>query len=163
MNPSTLSDAQPCFEVPYGPKAWKMATVAIFISASELVIVLVVTHDQSASFAIRSVLWCIVIFGAYPLAAALATLVVTCAVHRTLKLTTFEISAPRAGYSLQNTTVPLREIKKVTVRLTPDGRYVDIYHSTGRLGVAESWLPNSEAFEKVLGAVSGQTERQQLV
>ena len=155
MNPADGSKALLRFEAPYGPKILTMSALAISLSVGEFAIIFAANqenHDHATSF-VSGILWCMAVLAAYPLAVAFMSLAVRCLVPRTLKLTAIEISAPRTGYSLQSTVVPLREIRKVTVRSTADGRYMNIYHSAGRLGIAESWLPNSEAFERVLAAV----------
>lgn len=147
MNPSAGSEATLLLEAPYESKFWKGLAAGIALSVSESLLIFVATHDRSAPLAIRGILWCIVVALVFPLVTFWAMFVVTSLVYRTLKLTTAEISVP-TGFSPRNTVVPLRDIKRVSVRLTGDRRSLDIFHSVGRLGIAESWLPSSEAREK---------------
>lgn len=155
MNPSAEREveAKLLLEVPYEPKLWKIAAAVILLSVGQYLFFLVITHDSSGPPLIRGLLVCIAAFGAFPFVVCVATLAVTPFVRRTLKLTTAEISAPRTGFALRNTVVPLRDIKRISVRPTADERYLDIYYSAGRLGIAESWFQSSEPFEKVLAAV----------
>jgi len=153
MNPSADSETKLLLEVPYEPNLWVMVAVVITASVCEYGAFLIFTHDSSGPPAVRGLVACIAAFIAFPLVACGATLMVTSLVRRTLKLTTTEISAPSSGFALQNTVVQLRDIKRVSVRPTANRRYLDIYHSAGRLGIAESWLPSAEVFEEVLTVV----------
>lgn len=155
MNPSADSEAKLLLEVPYEPKLWKLAAMVFLLSGTQYVGFVAFTHESSGPSVIRGFVVCIAALSAFPLVVCVATLVVTCFVRRTLKLTTAEISAPRTGFALQNTVVPLRDIERISVRPTGDKRYLDIYYSAGRLGIAESWFRSSDAFEKVLAAVGG--------
>jgi hypothetical protein len=73
-----------------------------------------------------------------------------------IRLTTTELCAPKNGFSRKSTTIPLREIVDVGVQTIQKQRFLTVHHRTGKLNVAQSMLPSSEAFEKLhAGLVAG--------
>ena len=71
-------------------------------------------------------------------------------------LTGQHISAPKYGFSRHVTTVPLADIQRIEVQTIKRQRFLNIYHSNGRLSIAQSFLPNAQAFEQVRSALSAQ-------
>jgi hypothetical protein len=70
-----------------------------------------------------------------------------------IRLTATELSAPKSGFSRRPTTIPLREIVDVGVQTIQKQRFLTVHHQSGKLNVAQSMLPNSEAFEKLHAAL----------
>jgi hypothetical protein len=73
-----------------------------------------------------------------------------------IRLTATELSAPKNGFTRKATRIPLREIVDVGVQEIQKQRFLTVHHRSGKLSVAQSLLPNSEAFEKLhAGIVAG--------
>jgi hypothetical protein len=115
---------------------------------------LAATRDPSSTPWQRDFIWVILFANVVPTFVCIATFVVMLCIRRTLQLTPNEISAPRFGFSLHSTHVPMSSVKKVKLILNGNSRYLNIYHSAGRLGIAESLMPNAGAFNRVLVAFS---------
>ena len=70
-----------------------------------------------------------------------------------IRLTSTELSAPKNGFTRKATRIPLREIVDVGVQEIQKQRFLTVHHRAGKLSVAQSMLPNSEAFEKLHAAL----------
>jgi hypothetical protein len=66
-----------------------------------------------------------------------------------IRLTATELSAPKNGFTRKVTRIPLREIVDVGVQEIQKQRFLTVLHRAGKLSVAQTMLPNSEAFEKL--------------
>lgn len=70
-----------------------------------------------------------------------------------IRLTATELSAPQSGFVRRATTIPLREIVDIGVQTIQRQRFLTVHHRAGKLNVAQSMLPDSEAFEKLHAAL----------
>jgi hypothetical protein len=111
--------------------------------------------------------------------AAVSTLFVLAAIialamnfnRRLLRLTSTEVSFPPHGFARKPIVIALSDITLITTRTVEKQRFINIYHRTGassesaerKSSVAQSMLPNPEAFEKLnaaLLAIRGRKNRQ---
>jgi hypothetical protein len=74
-------------------------------------------------------------------------------------LTSTELSAPKNGFTRKRTAIPLQDIVEIGVQTVQKQRFMNIYHRTGKLSVAQSMLPNAEAFETLYAALVAKVGR----
>jgi hypothetical protein len=73
--------------------------------------------------------------------------------HR-VTLTHKDIMAPKNGISRRLITVPLSDISRLNVQTLQWQRFLNIYHSTGKLTIQASSLPSKSAFEELCSALA---------
>ena len=73
---------------------------------------------------------------------------------RRLTITENGIRAPKSGYSKQYVTINFPDIFKVSMQTMNKQRFITLHHRTGRLSIAQSMLPDKEAFEEVVRIVT---------
>lgn len=66
-----------------------------------------------------------------------------------LMLTATHITVPQVGFSRQPRTVDLTDIKRMTVSTVYGQRFLNVYHSGGKLTIAQSLLPDPAAFDEL--------------
>ena len=93
--------------------------------------------------------WCIAGILLAFAAAGLWAFAASLAVEKYIRLTDTELSAPKSGLSKQNTHIPLKEIKKITIQSVQGQRFMTISHSNGKLSIAQSLMPDKEKFEEL--------------
>jgi hypothetical protein len=78
----------------------------------------------------------------------------------TVRLSDDEISAPKNGFSQKSDIVSLSDIKEIKIQDIYKQRIILIIHRAGKLGIAESMLPDSKAFKKLYDGLVGKLENQ---
>jgi hypothetical protein len=66
-----------------------------------------------------------------------------------LMLTAAQIIVPPVGFSREPRTVELADIKRITVSTVYGQRFLNVYHSSGKLTIAQSLLPDPAAFDEL--------------
>lgn len=73
---------------------------------------------------------------------------------RRLVLTETGIRAPKGGYSRQYVTIRFSDILNVTMQSVQKQRFLTVHHTNGKMSIAQSMLPDKEAFEEVTRMVT---------
>lgn len=150
-------------EYPYKAKAGVMlACMAFFAACAATMAHAALTNDRGLilngiiTFGTEGATvfyWCVaavsvlfVIVGAFGFFAGLRKPV-------SIRLTATELSAPKNGFTRKPTRIPLHEIVDVGVQTIQKQRFLTVHHRSGKLNLAQSMLPNSEAFEKLHAAL----------
>jgi hypothetical protein len=150
-------------EYPYKANAWMMlAGIAFFGACAALMAYAALTNDRGlilngiltfttdgatrfyGAIAIVSVLFVVV---------ALSALVSSLTRPTSILLTSDGLSAPRHGFTRKRTEIPLQDIVEIGVQTIQRQRFINVYHRTGKLSVAQSMLPNADAFEQLHAAL----------
>ncbi len=81
---------------------------------------------------------------------------------RRLTITEAGIRAPKGGYSKQYMSINFSDMFKVTVQSVNKQRFLTLHHKDGKLSIAQSMLPDKEAFEEVVRMVTQKVKIQSL-
>jgi len=71
-----------------------------------------------------------------------------------LMLTATHIAVPPVGFSREPKTVNLTDIKRMTVSTVYGQRFLNVYHSGGKLTIAQSPLPDPAAFDELCSTLT---------
>jgi hypothetical protein len=100
--------------------------------------------------------WCVAAVSALFVAVAIVALISGLTNPKVVRLTATELSAPKYMFSKNPTIVPLWGIREIGIQTVQKQRIMHIYSSKGRLSIAQSMLPDTEAFERLYsGLVAG--------
>lgn len=155
-------------EYPYKAKPWKML-FAILVCAAITVGVghIAATNDRGLiinrifTFSVEGATifyWCLaVVLGLFTLGGVLAV-IAGLRNPMTVRLSDDEISAPKNGFSKKPTIISLSDIKEIKIQDIYKQRIMLIVHRAGKLGIAESMLPDSKAFQKLYDGLAGKLE-----
>jgi hypothetical protein len=69
-------------------------------------------------------------------------------------LTATHITVPQVGFGSEPRTVDLTDIKRMTVSTVYGQRFLNVYHSGGKLTVAQSLLPDPAAFDELCSTLT---------
>ena len=72
---------------------------------------------------------------------------------RFVRLTSTEVSFPPHGFARKPVVIALSDITLITTETVHKQRFIIIDHGTGKSSLAQSMLPNPEAFEKLNAAL----------
>jgi hypothetical protein len=156
-------------EYPYKANVWMMlAGIAFFGACTAMMVYAALTNDRGLilngiiTFSMDGATvfyWCVaavcvlfVLFATFALVSGVAN-------PMSIQLTPTELSAPRNGFSRKRTAIPLNDIVDVGVLTVQRQRFMNVYHRAGKLSVAQSMLPNPEAFEKLHAALVASVRR----
>ena len=156
-------------EYPYKANAWMMlAGMAFFGGCAAMMAYTALTNDRGlilngiitftpdgatrfyGAIAIVSVLFVLI---------AVAALISSFANPMSVSLTAEALSAPKNGFARKRTAIPLHEIVDIGVQTIQRQRFMNVYHRGGKLSLAQSMLPNAEAFEKLHAALVASLRR----
>ena len=156
-----MSDTR--LEFPYKANAWMMlAGIAFFAACAATMAYAALTNDRGlilngiitftpdgatrfyGAVAIVSVLFVLV---------ALTALVASFTNPMFVLLTSHELCAPKHGFTRKVTKIPLQDIMEIGVQTIQRQRFMNVYHRGGKLSLAQSMLPNAEAFEQLYAAL----------
>jgi len=146
-------------EYPYKAKPWMMlAGIAFFGACAAGMGYMAVTNDRGLilnrifTFSVEEATifyWCIAAVAALFVVGAIFALIAGLTNPMTVRLTATEFSAPKHGFAKKPTAIPLHDIKEIAIQTVQKQRFMNIYFRNGKLSIAQSMLPNSEAFEKL--------------
>lgn len=146
-------------EYPYKAKPWMMlAGIAFFGACAVGMAYTAVTNDRGLilnrifTFSVEGATifyWCIAVGAALFVVGALFALITGLTNPMVVRLTATEFSAPKHGFAKKLTVLPLRDIKEVSIQTVQKQRFMNIYFRNGKLSIAQSMLPSSDAFEKL--------------
>jgi hypothetical protein len=91
--------------------------------------------------------------------AALLMLVLSFVSPGSVRLTAEELCAPAGNFGRKPTKIPLDAIVDIGVHTVQRQRFMNVYHHGGKLSLAQSMLPNAEAFEKLHAALAASLRR----
>jgi hypothetical protein len=150
-------------EYPYQARAGIMlACIAFFGACAAVMVHAAVTNDRGLivnglfEFGMAGATvfyWCVAGVSAIFVLMGVLGLVSGMKNPGSIRLTATELSAPKNGFSRKATRIPLLEIVDVGVQEIQKQRFLTVHHRSGKLNVAQSLLPNSEAFEKLHAAL----------
>jgi hypothetical protein len=156
-------------EYPYKPNLWKtLAAIAFFGACAGGMGYAAVTNDRGLilngvitfSPAGAAVFyWCVAAAAALFVLLGLYTLIASSANPGVLRLTATELSVPSRGFSAKPRLVSLADLLQISVQTVSKQRFLIISHRAGKLSVAQSMLPNAEAFEKLQAALAASLNR----
>ena len=98
--------------------------------------------------------WVIAVLSAVFVLGGLWAIIVGLTSDRTLTITEDGIRAPKSGYSRQYVTINFPDIFKVSIQTVSKQRFITLLHRTGKLSIAQSMLPDKEAFEEVVRIIT---------
>jgi hypothetical protein len=149
---------------PYRPKTSSMAFACVFFGSGALVM-----GNHAASNHRELILngifhfsvygatvfyWCVA--GLNGALAAIGMLKLLAALRSSgqLTLTHVDITAPALWLSRQATTARLADIKRLSVQVVRQQRFLNIYYNQRKLTISESFLPSRSAFEELCAAIA---------
>ena len=98
--------------------------------------------------------WCIAAIGGAFVAIGIPALFVGLFSSRQVTLTATEISAPGFGFSRTATVVKLADIQHLSTQVVQKQRFLNVFHTNGKLTINESFLPSRAAFEELCAAIA---------
>ncbi len=155
-------------EYPYKAKPWKILLGILVLAATAVGLGhIAATNDQGLIiyrifiFSVEGATifyWCLaVVMGLFTLGGVLAV-IAGLRNPMTVRLSDDEISAPKNGFSKKPTIVSLSDIREIKIQDIYKQRIMLIIHRAGKLGIAESMLPDSKAFQKLYDGLAGKLE-----
>lgn len=158
-------------EYPYKAKPWMMlAGIAFFGACAAGMGYRAITNDRGLilngifTFSVEGATifyWCIAAAAAIFVAGAVFALLAGLTNPMAVRLTATEFSAPKHGFTKKPTVIPLHDIKEIGIQTVQKQRFMNIYFRNGKLSIAQSMLPNSEAFEKLHSGLVAKVKTQQ--
>lgn len=148
---------------PYRPKPWIMALVVAFFGAGAFfmgrvarqndrgVVINGLIHLDSAGATVFY--WCVAGIGAMFVVIGMLAFLVGLFSSSHLMLTATELSLPRFGFSRTATVVKLTDIRQLTTQVVQKERFLNVFHTRGKLTISESMLPSRAAFEALCDAI----------
>jgi hypothetical protein len=71
-----------------------------------------------------------------------------------LMLTATQITVPQVGFSREPRTIDLTDIKRMNISTVYGQRFLNVYHSGGKLTIAQSLLPDPAAFDELCSSLA---------
>lgn len=98
--------------------------------------------------------WCIAAVGAAFVAIALPAMFVGLFTSHQVTLTSTDVSARKSAFSRKPTVVKLSDIRDLSLQAVQGDRFLNIYHTNGRLTIIKSHLPDERAFNELCNAIA---------
>lgn len=103
--------------------------------------------------------WCVAAVSAIFVLVAVAALISGLANPMSVYLTSTELSAPKHGFARKRLSIPLQSILSVDIQTVQKQRFMNVYHSEGKLSIAQSMMPGAVAFDELYRALLGKIGR----
>ena len=149
---------------PYKPKILVMLLASLFFAACSagmayaavtndrgLIINGIITLSESGATVF---FWVIAAVSAVFVLGGTWGIIVGLTSDRRLTITENGLRAPKSGYSRQYVTIKFPAIVKVSMQAVNKQQFMTLHHSTGKLSIAQSMLPDKEAFEEVVRIIT---------
>jgi hypothetical protein len=157
-------------EYPYRAKPWMMlAAIAFFGACAAGMGYRAVTNDRGLilnrifTFSVDGATifyWCIAAAAALFVVGAILALIAGLTNPMAVRLTATDFSAPKHGFAKKLIVIALRDIKEIGIQTVHKQRFMNVYFRNGKLSIAQSMLPNSEAFERLHSGLAANVKAQ---
>jgi len=152
-----MADVQ--LEYPYKPRPLIMLFCILFFGAGALMM----GHEamtNAAGLIINGIIrlgvegatwffWGMTAVSALFVVAGLFGLVNSATSKKSVRLTSQELLMPRTAFARAPTSIAVSDIVDVRTQQIQRQRFLNVYHRSGKVTIAQSLLPNAEAFEKL--------------
>jgi hypothetical protein len=93
--------------------------------------------------------WCVATVSVIFVLLAIAAVISGLANPTSVCLTSTELHAPKNGFSKKRLSIPLHSVQSVQIQTVQKQRFMTIYHSAGKLSIAQSLMPSAAAFDEL--------------
>lgn len=154
-------------EYQYRAKPWVMLGVISFFGACAMIMgYAALTNDRGLilngviTLSIKGATifyWCVAAVSVFFVIFALLAFIAGMVNPMSIRLTATELFAPKHGFTHKSTILKLHEINKVNIQTVQKQRFMTVYTQDEKMSIAQSMLPNSEAFDSLYTVLVSRT------